>query len=146
MKNLENNPDKKPMPNFFVKYRVYYEDTDAGGVMYYANYLKFFERSRTDFLRHLGISQQELIEKEKLAFVVRRCELDYLRPAKLDDFVEVTVVVEKINAASIIMTQEMRKDEMVMARLRVEIASVDVSSFKPKKIADHLRILLSRAV
>ena len=128
--------------HFSAKYRVYYEDTDAGGVMYYANYLKFFERARTDFLRHLGISQQELMEKENLAFVVRRCELDYLRPARLDDFVEVTIAVEKINAASIVMMQEMRKDEMVLARLRVEIVSVDVKTFKPKKITDQLRFLL----
>ena len=123
-------------------YRVYYEDTDAGGVMYYANYLKFFERARTDFLRHLGISQHELIETEKTAFVVRRCELDYLRPAKLDDLLEVTVKVEKISAASIVMLQEMCKAETVLAQLRVEIVSVDIASFKPKKIANHLRGLL----
>lgn len=123
-------------------YRVYYEDTDAGGVMYYANYLKFFERARTDFLRHLGISQHELIATEKTAFVVRRCELDYLRPAKLDDLTEIAVVVEKISAASIVMVQEMRRDETVLAQLRVEIVCVDVNSFKPKKIVDQLRCLL----
>ena len=67
-------------------YRVYYEDTDCGGVVYYANYLKFFERARTDFLRLLGISQSELVTKENLIFVVKRCEIDYIFSAKLDDF------------------------------------------------------------
>jgi len=134
---------KELSQNFSAQYRVYYEDTDAGGVMYYANYLKFFERARTDFLRHLGISQHELIATEKTAFAVRRCELDYLRPAKLDDLVEVAVVVEKISAASIVMLQEMRKAEDVLARLKVEIVCVDVVSFKPKKIANQLRDLLS---
>lgn len=137
-----NNLSKKSAENFFTQYRVYYEDTDAGGVMYYANYLKFFERARTDFLRNLGISQNELIEKEKIAFVVRRCELDYLRPARLDDLVEVTVVVEEINAASIVMRQEMQKDKVVLACLKVEIVCVDVESFKPKKIAEKIKVLL----
>lgn len=125
--------------NFSAQYRVYYEDTDAGGVMYYANYLKFFERARTDFLRNLEISQHELIKKEKTAFVVRRCEIDYLRPAKLDDLVEVSVIVEKINAASIVMLQKMRKGDLIMAQLKVEIVSIDVESFKPKKIATNLQ-------
>ena len=80
--------------NFSTKYRVYYEDTDAGGVVYYANYLKFFERARTDFLRALNISQNELLQSEKLIFVVRRCEIDYVSPAKLDDLVEVYVPEE----------------------------------------------------
>lgn len=128
--------------NFSTNYRVYYEDTDAGGVMYYANYLKFFERARTDFLRDLGILQQELIEKEKTAFVVRRCEIDYLKPARLDDLLEVDVVIEKISAASIVMLQEMRKGEVALSRLRVEIVSVDVDGFRPKKISDNIRNLL----
>lgn len=123
-------------------YRVYYEDTDAGGVMYYANYLKFFERARTDFLRHLGISQHELIEAEKTAFVVRRCEVDYVRPARLDDLLEVNVKVEEIGAASIVMLQEMRRAETVLAKLKVEIVSVDIASFKPKKITERFRDLL----
>ncbi len=125
--------------NFFAQYRVYYEDTDAGGVMYYANYLKFFERARTDFLRHLKISQQELIETEKTAFVVRRCELDCVRPAKLDDLLEVTVKVEEINAASIVMRQEMCKADEVISRLKVEIVCVGFDNFKPKKISQKMR-------
>jgi len=130
--------------NFSAKYRVYYEDTDAGGVMYYANYLKFFERARTDFLRDLGISQHELIEKEQTAFVVRRCEIDYLRPARLDDLIEVTVIIDKINAASIAMSQEIILEGGVLAKLKVEIVSVDTKSFKPKKITEILKNSLQR--
>ena len=67
------------MNNF--KYRIYFEDTDAGGIVYYANYLKFYERARTDFLRAKGISQQKLAKEEKVGFVVRRCEIEYISPA-----------------------------------------------------------------
>jgi tol-pal system-associated acyl-CoA thioesterase len=75
--------------NFFATYRIYFEDTDAGGVVYYANYLKFFERARTDFLRALNISQSELAAMENLIFVVRKCQIEYISPAKLDDLVKV---------------------------------------------------------
>ncbi len=71
------------------KYRIYYEDTDAGGVVYYANYLKFFERGRTEYIRSLGISQMNLREKEGIGFVVKTCEIDYKSSAKLDDLIRV---------------------------------------------------------
>ncbi len=120
--------------NFSAQYRVYYEDTDAGGVVYYANYLKFFERARTDFLRARNISQSDLLVREKIAFVVRSCKLDYLRPAKLDDLVDVSVEVVKIGAASIAMRQEMKRGAELLNVLDVEIVSVDAQSFRPKKI------------
>jgi len=132
--------------NFSAKYRIYYEDTDAGGVVYYANYLKFFERARTDFLRDLKISQQELIDKENIAFVVRRCEVDYVRPAKLDDLVDVSVVVEKIGAVSIVMRQEMQRQGEVLANLVVKIATVDTGMFKPKKIPQYIRESLCNVI
>ena len=81
-------------------YRIYYEDTDAGGVVYYANYLKFFERARTDFLRTLEISQSDLAQKENLVFVVRKCEIDYLTPARLDDLVNVSVKIKEITSST----------------------------------------------
>ena len=88
-----------------IKYRVYYEDTDAGGVVYYANYLKFFERCRTDFLRHHSVNQKELAQKESTLFVVRKCNIDYILPAKLDDLITVTMSVKEVRAASIILNQ-----------------------------------------
>ncbi len=120
--------------SFTAQYRVYYEDTDAGAVVYYANYLKFFERARTDFLRHLGISQQQIMLDDKLVFVVKRCEIDYLKGAKLDDLLDVSVMVEKIGAASLIMKQIMLNGDQIMAQLQVEIVVVDSQNFKPKKL------------
>jgi acyl-CoA thioester hydrolase len=123
------------MKNNF-QYRIYYEDTDAGGVVYYANYLKFFERARTDFLRALEISQIELSQKENLFFVVRRCEVDYLAPARLDDLIEVSVEIKELGAVSIVMHQEIKKSDLVLSRLEVTIACVEGGSFKIKRIPD----------
>ena len=123
-------------------YRVYYEDTDAGGVVYYANYLKFFERARTDFLRTLGISQSILATKEGLVFVVKKCVIDYISPAKLDDILEVSVEVKNISAATILMRQEAIKFGVILSRLEVEIVCVDSLSFKPKKIPKTISELL----
>ena len=123
-------------------YRVYYEDTDAGGVVYYANYLKFFERARTDFLRTLGISQSDLATKEGLVFVVRKCVIEYISPARLDDVLEVSVEVKNISAATILMRQEATKFGVISSRLEVEIVCVDSLSFKPKKIPKTISELL----
>lgn len=123
-------------------YRVYYEDTDAGGVVYYANYLKFFERARTDFLRTLGISQSDLATKEGLFFVVRKCVIDYILPARLDDVLKVSVEVKNISAATILMRQEATKFGVILSRLEVEIVCVDSLSFKPKKIPKTISELL----
>ncbi len=122
-------------------YRVYYEDTDAGGVVYYANYLKFFERARTDFLRTKGISQSQLAEKEGLVFVVRRCEIDYISPARLDDFLEVSVEIKNISAASISIFQKIinTSSSLNLCSLVVEIVCVDLQNFKPKKIPQILK-------
>jgi len=124
-------------------YRVYYEDTDAGGVVYYANYLKFFERARTDFLRTLEISQSDLATKENLVFVVRKCEIEYVSPARLDDVLDVSVEVKKISAASIEMYQEAKKSGAISSRLNVEIVCVDSVSFKPKKIPENIKNLFN---
>lgn len=124
--------------NFSAKYRIYYEDTDAGGIVYYANYLKFFERARTDFLRSLNIVQSELMAQENLVFVVRKCEIDYLTPARMDDLVEVSVAVTKINPASLTMFQEMKKSDKVLSRLTVQIACVLADGIRPKKIPSNL--------
>lgn len=126
------------LSKFSAKYRVYYEDTDAGGVVYYANYLKFFERGRTDFLRELGILQTELAEKDGLLFVVRKCEVEYVLSAKLDDVLEVSVAIKKISAASITIYQEAKKDGKVLSHLNVEIVCVDAKNFRPKKIPNDI--------
>lgn len=127
--------------NFSAQYRIYYEDTDAGGVVYYANYLKFFERARTDFLRALNISQSDLATKENLVFVVRRCEINYLTPARLDDLIDVLVFVKEIHAASIVMQQEIKIGDKVLSRLNVEIVCVAADNFRPKKIPENIKNL-----
>ncbi len=129
--------------NFSAQYRIYYEDTDAGGIVYYANYLKFFERARTDFLRSLNIVQSELMAKEGRVFVVRKCAVDYLTPAKMDDLVDVSVAVTKINPASINMFQEMKRpDGKILSKLNVQIACVSVDGIKPERIpADIVNLL-----
>lgn len=124
-------------------YRIYYEDTDAGAVVYYANYLKFFERARTDFLRSLGISQSELATKENLVFVVRKCAVEYLSPAKLDDEILVDVEIEEVKNASILMKQKITKSEKILSTLEVEIVCVDSDNFKPKKIPENLKLLFN---
>jgi acyl-CoA thioester hydrolase len=129
--------------NFSIQYRVYYEDTDAGGVVYYANYLKFFERARTEFLRALNISQSDLATKENLLFVVRRCEIDYLTAARLDDLISVDVEITEIRGASISMYQEIKKSIQLLSRVNVEIVCVAADSFRPKKIPENIKNLFN---
>src|ERR1700742_3787402 len=90
---------------FEHSFRVYYEDTDTGGIVYYANYLKFAERARTEVLRDLGITQRILMDEEGVAFAVRRCEVDYLVPARLDDELEVRTALRALGAASLDLDQ-----------------------------------------
>jgi acyl-CoA thioester hydrolase len=91
---------------FSWKIRVYYEDTDAGGVVFYANYLKFFERARTEWLRAMGVGQHALAADEGIIFIVKSTTVDYLAPAQLDDVLELTVGIEKIGRASVSFMQE----------------------------------------
>jgi len=128
--------------NFSAKYRIYYEDTDAGGVVYYANYLKFFERARTDFLRHLGISQSNLANDENLVFVVKKCEIDYIYPARLDDVIDASVAIKEMRGASIIMQQTISKDVQILCNLEVVIVCVDRVNFKATKIPNKIKSLL----
>ena len=94
------------MAGFRWPLRVYYEDTDAGGIVFYANYLKFFERARTEWLRAAGIQQQMLAVQEQRIFVVKSTAIDYHAPAKLDDRLEITVTVKKLGRASVEFQQE----------------------------------------
>lgn len=125
------------MNNF--KYRIYYEDTDAGGIVYYANYLKFYERARTDFLRVNGISQHKLAHDEKIIFVVRRCEVEYLSPAQLDDEVVVNLTLQEMTYTTIKLHQEMIINNKILSTLNVELACIDVANFKAKKIPQFIK-------
>lgn len=104
--------------------RVYYEDTDAGGVVYYANYLKFAERARTEFLRITGAQHRELMDSENVMMAVRRCEVDYLRPARLDDSLEVHTEITELRGASMWAHQSVMRRDSILARLKLRVACV----------------------
>ncbi len=105
--------------------RVYYEDTDAGGIVYYANYLKFAERARTEMMRELGFSHDQLYHGQGLAFVVRRCCVDYRYPARLDESLTVQTLIGKVRRASFDLHQRIFRADLVTASLEVTLAMVD---------------------
>ncbi|MGB4102050.1 MAG: tol-pal system-associated acyl-CoA thioesterase [Alphaproteobacteria bacterium] len=118
--------------------RVYYEDTDAGGVVYYANYLRFFERARTEFLRSFGVAQQELRRTHSLIFAVRSCEVDYLAPAFLDDMLQVVTEIRAVGASRLDMAQIIRHEERTITTGRITVVAIGVDG-KAKRIPDFLR-------
>ena len=125
--------------SFSWRVRVYYEDTDTGGIVYYANYLKFFERARTEWLRSFGLNQDKLTQEEGLIFVVRRASLNFVRPARLDDMLEVTVEPLKIARVYVQLVQEARRGELVLARAEIQVVCLSVRGFKPAAIPQFLR-------
>lgn len=119
--------------------RIYYEDTDAGGIVYYANYLKFAERTRTEYLRHLGVaSQQDILDQDQCGFVVRHLEIDYRLPAKLDDFLVVTCEVIEAKGAGITMRQQVLRNNEILAEMTVKAAYVSLSRKRPIRIPENL--------
>ena len=118
--------------------RVYWEDTDAGGIVFYANYLKFFERARTEWLRALGFSQQRLREDTGAIFVVGSTEVRYLRPARLDDTLRVTVQLQQAGRASMLIDQQAWRGDELLAEGRIRIGCVDQGTFRPRRIPDFI--------
>ena len=125
---------------FTHRCRVYYEDTDAGGVVYYVNYLKFMERTRTEWLRALGFAQSQLAV-ENLLFVVHSAEARYLAPARLDDELLVSAELMELNRASLVFRQQVRRvgDAALLCEGRVTVACVRADSFKLRAIPEALR-------
>ncbi|MCU6435645.1 tol-pal system-associated acyl-CoA thioesterase [Undibacterium sp. Jales W-56] len=118
--------------NWFV--RVYYEDTDAGGIVFYANYLKFFERARTEWLRAAGISQQVMSAQHQVMFVVKGTAVEYHAPARLDDELRLTVVVEKLGRASVQFIQEAWCGDRLLASGKIKVGCVSASAVRPAPI------------
>ena len=114
--------------------RVYWEDTDAGGVVFYANYLKFFERARTEWLRSLGIGQQQLRDDTGAIFVVTDTALAYRQPARLDDELSVTVVVDELRAASMKLSQQAWRGDFLLCSGDIRIGCVDAQNLRPCRI------------
>ena len=127
--------DKTP---FQWKIRVYWEDTDAGGIVFYANYLKFFERARTEWLRSLGIEQQRLKETTGGIFVVAQTDVRYLRPARLDDDLMVTARLKDSGRASMTIGQQVLLKNTVLCEGTVRIGWVRVSDLQPNRIPQNI--------
>ncbi|MFZ7108420.1 tol-pal system-associated acyl-CoA thioesterase [Avibacterium avium] len=127
------------MQRFSLPIRVYYEDTDAGGVVYHARYLHFFERARTDYLRELGFSQQALLDEHNLAFVVKTMQIDYRLAAKLDDLLTVETEVSVIKGATILFSQQIKRNDVLICTAEVKVACVDLTKMKPVAIPQEIK-------
>jgi acyl-CoA thioester hydrolase len=122
------------MPEFAFPIRVYWEDTDAGGIVYYANYLKFFERARTEWLRQIGVQQGALREQAGGMFVVAEASLKYHQPARLDDELAVTVQIQDSGRAALTLAQQAWRGPRLLCEGIVRIGWVDAASMKPARI------------
>jgi acyl-CoA thioester hydrolase len=133
------------MKEFLWPVRVYYEDTDSGGVVYYANYLKFMERGRTEWLRSLGFEQDELREKEGVLFAVRKVGVEFRSPARFNDALQVSVRIISRGKASLGFRQEIRSaaDGRLLCDGEIKVACVDASSFRPIPIPQALLSVIS---
>ena len=128
------------MTEFIFPVRVYYEDTDVAGIVYHANYLRFFERGRTEWLRELGIDQTVLIE-QGLAFAVTKMNIDYLKPARFNDLLEVVTEIQSSKRASLIFKQTIRdkqRPNLIYSKAEVKAACIDMKSLKPKALPKQL--------
>jgi len=123
---------------FRWRLRVYYEDTDAGGIVYYANFLKFFERCRTEWLRALGVNQISLAADHGLQFVVMSIACDYRQPARLDDELTVLAQIERAGGASLVFVQELWREQVLLAHGRVKVACVDARKLAPAPLPASL--------
>ena len=132
---------------FSHKLRVYIEDTDAGGIVYYVNYLKFMERARTEFMRSLGFGKNYIFSSS-LMFVVRDVAVSYMLPAHLDDELEATASIARLRGAGIIFHQSIRRGDVLLARGEVTVACVDRTEIKPRRLPPEMvaRLRLSQQV
>lgn len=130
---------------FYFPIRVFYEDTDAGGVVYHSNFLNFCERARTEWLRHLTIGRERLQAEFGLMFVVRRATIDWRRPARLDDLLMVETRLSGMGKVRMSLTQTITRDGNVLATIEIEVVAVSVADFTPMLLPDELRKLLPAA-
>ncbi|MBV7484248.1 tol-pal system-associated acyl-CoA thioesterase [Bordetella sp. BOR01] len=122
--------------------RVYYEDTDAGGVVFYANYLRFLERARTEWLRDLGVEQSALAEREGRLFVVHSLDMSYRKPARLDDFITIRSRVTRVGRASINFVQRAERDGELLAQGNIQVCCVDTVHLRPAALPAVVRTKL----
>ena len=139
-------PSSTPRASSVLPVRVYYEDTDAAGVVYYANYLKFFERARSEWLRALGFEQKRLAEELGIAFVVRSISVEYLKPARLDDALNVVSEIESLGRVQIVFAQRVLKDGAqgatqgaeLLLTARMRIACIATAGMRPAAMPEDM--------
>ena len=126
------------MPNEFKhEIKIYYEDTDSGGVVYYSNYLNFLERARTEMIQSVGLSNKKLLEEYKTLIIVKSCNIEYLIPSKLEDILQIYSSIESFNKASFVMIQKIRKDDNLIVKAKIKLVTVNLEG-KPIKIPSVL--------
>nr|WP_238376573.1 tol-pal system-associated acyl-CoA thioesterase [Luteimonas abyssi] len=118
--------------------RIYWEDTDAGGVVYHAQYVAFLERARTEWLRSLGHGQERLRTEHDLVFAVRAMRMDFRKPARLDDALEVSVALVECRRASLVIAQSIRRGDTLLLDAEVRVAALDAAGFRPRPIPEPL--------
>ena len=126
------------MSEFNYKVKVFYEDTDAGGVVYYANYLKFFERARTEAIAEIGLSNNKLLKDFGILIIVKSCNIDYKKPAKLEDQLEIKSIITSISNTSFKMMQKVFRDKELLTSCEIHLVIVEKNG-KPTRIPDELR-------
>ena len=113
--------------------KIYYEDTDAGGVVYYSNYLKFLERARTEMIKSIGLSNKKLLEEHKTLIIVKSCNIEYISSVKLEDKIQIYSSIETLNKASFIVIQNIKKDDKLVVKAKLKLVTVNKEG-KPIKI------------
>ncbi len=131
--------EQTPLFAYAYPLRVYYEDTDAGGVVYHAQFVKYLERARTEWLRNLGFTNSDLTRTHRMVFIVSELSLEYLKPALLDDALNITVAIENLGRVRIQFAQEVRRGDELLVRARVVVASVAAQGFKPVELPPELK-------
>ena len=131
---------------FELQVRVYFQDTDAAGVVFHATYLDFMERARIEWLRGLGFEPRELARRFQLLFIVRELSIAYLKPAMLDDLVAVTAQVEKMGRVQLTFRQEVRRGDEVLTQASINVACVTAGSLRPMPIPDEVRAALGEEI
>ncbi|QKT04309.1 tol-pal system-associated acyl-CoA thioesterase [Ectothiorhodospiraceae bacterium 2226] len=128
------------MTEFLWPVRVYYEDTDSGGVVYYANYLRFMERARTEWLRSLGFEQDELLVRDSVLFAVRSAQVDYLKPARFNDLLTVRTSLQRRGRASLTFKQNIvrNSDDALVCTATVKIANLNAATLRPVPMAPRI--------
>ncbi len=130
---------------FQIPVRVYYEDTDAEGIVYYANYLKFAERARTEFLRSLNIGIETTKDGQRCGFVARHVDIDYKNSAFLDDLLSVSCLIKELKNSSVTIYQEIKRQDEILCTIMITLVYINISRHRPTRIPDSMRSVFNPA-